>query len=1192
MGRFSTSASQTQSGNIDDVMTLGKQLRWTKSTNSQVHPSSAPQGTSTPSHLSPLTNLAEAYDAYPVNGVSAPNLAELIQQTKDAKERGSFARRRSSFSMERRGSKSKSAVRSISRSKGKPSPRGEPPLDFCLQGCDPISSVDRKKAGKGKNTKQGVPPTHPAPSNARGTVSSQLKKQSTRERLHSRESTARIDLPSIDQGSVGKASPFASPVMSTPTNFRGPPVSSGRGAGSKGVATRSIAAGSLSTVAQESGITVAVRIRPFNRKEVEELMAEQARRRHNPALTASARLAATLNRTKERQPFGPGHEDLYASLAGSLTCGNAPESNLAVMSNGEVVTNPLENCELDQLLDDNNMPIPVTEVLQDGHTLLLNDPFYRYGGGASGVDHSSEFQFDYIYSAFAPSEEVVRVMEGSGAWGSKENSMDFAASVGAYGSTSQLCDLDVDLTPEEEMQTEAEQLTIFQNLGLPLIDRVLEGYNACILAYGQTGSGKTYTMMGDKKHIGLIPRLGRNLFARVDVLRNSTPLKAVTIKLSYMEIYNDQVRDLLKQRPKNAILHYNSRFDSKDVLHQEYQTLKVRHNPSRGVFVEGITCVTVERWEDCAKFLRQGNALRTQASTAMNATSSRSHAIFQLTVTQTGGEIEPGKRGTSELVSKINLVDLAGSERNSKSDSMGKHLQEATSINTSLSTLRRVIEGIVMKKKVVPYRENLLTYILSDNFGGNSKTVMCANVSPHAINFNETDSTLRYASIAKEIVNQIKVNDHSIPFKPPTREVKDRARVLQDMLVPPPSAASQEEKVASLQNDVRQYQANISVLQARENSIKEQLHASEAKQRKLLAALKKKQTHEEIWRKEAERQRQQKEKMRNVLRILAKEHPEMIRQAFLEDSKAAAQGSRRDSDDPPTSDRRRSSGQESLDSFAPDQVPHSSTEDSRLSPRRTATSEASKAAASQGVVVPLVKETPNKQQLALKRLYQRNPKLVAPLSLTLPTRGGRDEFVPYSSSSLDGEHRSSKKSRPSERLGSSQGGNSRSRLSSHERQFSHSYGSYPSRSKRKNSSQESHHSFSEKKPRRRASSFSATPTPLEGASRDSFHGTHPKRGERYPKDFSDDDRLFDSDYERSSGNSSSGVGSPVNDQPEGTPSSSSLSRDSFTPSDLDDESDERRPSGRSNGKVAAESHSKKSKKRFKSADSFKHSVES
>ncbi|XP_071144452.1 kinesin-like protein KIF13A [Mytilus edulis] len=291
----------------------------------------------------------------------------------------------------------------------------------------------------------------------------------------------------------------------------------------------------------------------------------------------------------------------------------------------------------------------------------------------------------------------------------------------------------------------AGQDHVFNALGKDVLERAFEGYNACIFAYGQTGSGKSYTMMGtfqDTGH-GIIPRLCNAMFSKIDSHCDDESL-AVKVEVSYMEIYNEKVHDLLD--PKGS-----------------KQNLKVREHNILGPYVDGLSQLAVASFEDIDNLMSEGNKSRTVAATNMNNESSRSHAVFNIILTQTLTDISSGVSG--EKASKISLVDLAGSERAQKTGAVGDRLKEGSNINKSLTTLGLVISALAdqsagkKKDKFVPYRDSVLTWLLKDNLGGNSKTVMVATLSPSADNYEETLSTLRYADRAKRIVNHAVINE-------------------------------------------------------------------------------------------------------------------------------------------------------------------------------------------------------------------------------------------------------------------------------------------------------------------------------------------------------------------------------------------------------------------------------------------------
>lgn len=289
----------------------------------------------------------------------------------------------------------------------------------------------------------------------------------------------------------------------------------------------------------------------------------------------------------------------------------------------------------------------------------------------------------------------------------------------------------------------AGQNSVFEDLGKPLLDNAFQGYNNCIFAYGQTGSGKSYSMMGFGQETGVIPRICKDMFDRIDKLQEDKNTTCA-VEVSYLEIYNERVRDLLNPATKG--------------------NLKVREHPSTGPYVEDLAKLLVRSNDEIENLMDEGNKARTVAATNMNETSSRSHAVFTLTLTQK--KHDEDTKMDAERQAKISLVDLAGSERANSTGATGARLKEGAEINRSLSTLGRVIAALadfsVGKKKnpsMIPYRDSVLTWLLKDSLGGNSLTAMIAAISPADINFEETLSTLRYADSAKRIKNHAVVNE-------------------------------------------------------------------------------------------------------------------------------------------------------------------------------------------------------------------------------------------------------------------------------------------------------------------------------------------------------------------------------------------------------------------------------------------------
>lgn len=316
--------------------------------------------------------------------------------------------------------------------------------------------------------------------------------------------------------------------------------------------------------------------------------------------------------------------------------------------------------------------------------------------------------------------------------------------------------------PEDEHY--ATQEDVYDSLGEEFLDHNFEGYHTCIFAYGQTGSGKSYTMMGTPDQPGLIPRTCEDLFERIAAAQDETPNISYNVRVSYFEVYNEHVRDLLVPI----------------IPHQPPYYLKIRESPTEGPYVKDLTEVPVRSLHEILRYMRVGDNNRTTASTKMNDTSSRSHAVFTIMLKQIHHDLETDE--TTERSSRIRLVDLAGSERAKSTEATGQRLREGSNINKSLTTLGRVIAALADPKQqrprpgggagggggggssshrrdassVVPYRDSILTWLLKDSLGGNSKTAMIACIAPS--DYEETLSTLRYADQAKRIRTRAVVN--------------------------------------------------------------------------------------------------------------------------------------------------------------------------------------------------------------------------------------------------------------------------------------------------------------------------------------------------------------------------------------------------------------------------------------------------
>ncbi|KAI7793849.1 kinesin-like protein KIF1C [Triplophysa rosa] len=310
------------------------------------------------------------------------------------------------------------------------------------------------------------------------------------------------------------------------------------------------------------------------------------------------------------------------------------------------------------------------------------------------------------------------------------------------------------------------QRQVYLDIGEEMLLHAFEGYNVCIFAYGQTGAGKSYTMMGkqERGQHGIIPQMCEDLFKRM--CENTDPELSYSVEVSFMEIYCERVRDLLNPKSKGA--------------------LRVREHPIMGPYVEDLSKLAVTSYDDIRDLMDSGNKARTVAATNMNETSSRSHAVFTIIFTQHRQDHLTNLQ--TEKVSKVSLVDLAGSERADSSGAKGMRLKEGANINKSLTTLGKVISALAemqtskrKKSDFIPYRDSVLTWILKENLGGNSRTAMIAALSPADINYEETLSTLRYADRAKQIRCNAVINED--PNARLIRELKEEVSRLRDLLL-------------------------------------------------------------------------------------------------------------------------------------------------------------------------------------------------------------------------------------------------------------------------------------------------------------------------------------------------------------------------------------------------------------------------
>ena len=320
----------------------------------------------------------------------------------------------------------------------------------------------------------------------------------------------------------------------------------------------------------------------------------------------------------------------------------------------------------------------------------------------------------------------------------------------------------------------AHQENIYNALGEEFLDHNFEGYHTCIFAYGQTGSGKSYTMMGTPTQPGIIPRTCEDLFERIE--SNTSPHLSYTVRVTYFEVYNEHVRDLLVPARQNP--------------NGQPNYLKIREHPTEGPYVKDLTSVPVRNYAELLRHMRTGDASRTTASTKMNDTSSRSHAVFTIMLKQIHHDLATDQ--TTERLARIRLVDLAGSERAKSTKATGERLREGSNINKSLTTLGRVIAaladprhsrlhngGKTRSKDVVPYRDSILTWLLKDSLGGNSKTAMIACIAPS--DYDETLSTLRYADQAKHIRTRAVVNQDSVTAAQRDAQIAEMQQMIRDL---------------------------------------------------------------------------------------------------------------------------------------------------------------------------------------------------------------------------------------------------------------------------------------------------------------------------------------------------------------------------------------------------------------------------
>ncbi|XP_050405632.1 kinesin-like protein KIF28P isoform X1 [Patella vulgata] len=308
-----------------------------------------------------------------------------------------------------------------------------------------------------------------------------------------------------------------------------------------------------------------------------------------------------------------------------------------------------------------------------------------------------------------------------------------------------------------------DQKRVFEDIGVGVLKNAWEGYNTTLFAYGQTGSGKSWSIVGYGVNKGVVPMFCEQVFKGIDEKKTAGEKTEFEVMFSMLEIYNEQVRDLLDSKPPKR------------------GGLKVRQHPKKGFYADGLQITPVSSYKEIEDKMEEGTRNRTVAATNMNATSSRAHTIVGMTFIQKFVNAAGEETTKSPL---INLVDLAGSERAESTGATGDRLKEGAAINQSLSCLGNVISALADrsngKNTRVPYRDSCLTKLLKNALGGNSKTIMIAAVSPADINYDESLSTLRYADRAKQIKTTASVNED--PTEKLIRELQEENEKLKAML--------------------------------------------------------------------------------------------------------------------------------------------------------------------------------------------------------------------------------------------------------------------------------------------------------------------------------------------------------------------------------------------------------------------------
>eukprot|EP01022_Parablepharisma_sp_SALTPOND_P029154 TRINITY_DN726_c0_g1_i1.p3 TRINITY_DN726_c0_g1~~TRINITY_DN726_c0_g1_i1.p3 ORF type:complete len:636 (-),score=131.72 TRINITY_DN726_c0_g1_i1:183-2090(-) len=415
---------------------------------------------------------------------------------------------------------------------------------------------------------------------------------------------------------------------------------------------------------------------------------------------------------------------------------------------------------------------------------------------------------------------------------------------------------------------------IFEETAMPIVDFVLEGYNGTIFAYGQTGTGKTHTMEGKdspEENKGIMPRAFETIFKAIE----ADPSKQYLVRASYLELYKEEIRDLLSKNPKNK--------------------LEIKEKPDTGVYVKDLSSFVVKSVKEIKDVMYTGRGNRTTAETQMNERSSRSHSIFTVTIetAQMGEDLKSHIR-----VGKLNMVDLAGSERLSKTGATGERLEEATKINLSLSTLCHVIATLTDPKGgvYIPYRNSKLTRLLQDSLGGNAKTVMVANIGPADYNYEESLNTLRYANRAKNIMNKPRINED--PKDAMIREFQEEIVRLRDLLAQKlgrmltkdgklvPMENNEKEMQKEMEDEIAKQSEELKKKQEEIDKIEAESAMAQEEKKKLLSSLNKQKEEKEKAKSELENLLSKKQHLQEKL-LQGNEEMKKVREKEIENLKKA-----------------------------------------------------------------------------------------------------------------------------------------------------------------------------------------------------------------------------------------------------------------------------------------------------------------